>query len=308
MPLMTSREAMEAALLDDPDDLVRHAAYADMLIEDGDPRGDFIRIQLQLEERKLAAKVRKKLEKQSAELLKQHEREWLGPLYDWRRSISAHPRRMIFNISWCRGWFDRIVLNAPDMKCIRKLADAPLAKLVTSLDVHKCPRDSTQLLAKSNWPNLRNLTFFSLTSMNPVVALTSNASLCRLMKLSVTWKDNGRNQELVNWLNALGNSSCLPSLIELSLGDMNLSDDSIDVLLASGIVKKLSVLHLSSSMITDDGALALAAHPDTSKLKTLNLTYNYITEIGIDAFQTLGMEVWFDHQFDGNRHDDEGDL
>lgn len=37
---MTPREAMEAALLDDPDDLVRHAAYADMLIEDGDPRGD----------------------------------------------------------------------------------------------------------------------------------------------------------------------------------------------------------------------------------------------------------------------------
>ncbi len=75
MPLMTSREAMEAALLDDPDDLVRHAAYADMLIEDGDPRGDFIRIQLQLEVEMLAAEVRKDLEAQSAAILKQHERE-----------------------------------------------------------------------------------------------------------------------------------------------------------------------------------------------------------------------------------------
>ena len=55
MPLMTPREAMEAALFDDPDDVVRHAAYADMLIEDGDPRGDFIRIQLQLEDLKLPA-------------------------------------------------------------------------------------------------------------------------------------------------------------------------------------------------------------------------------------------------------------
>ena len=67
---MTPREAMEAALFDDPDDVVRHAAYADMLIEDGDPRGDFIRIQLQLEDLKLPADEREELEAQLAAILK----------------------------------------------------------------------------------------------------------------------------------------------------------------------------------------------------------------------------------------------
>lgn len=90
MPYITTREAMEAALLDDP---VRHAAYAEILIEDGDPRGDFIRIQLQLEDEMLAADSRKELESQSAAILKQHECEWLGPLYysvypeKWRTGI-----------------------------------------------------------------------------------------------------------------------------------------------------------------------------------------------------------------------------
>jgi len=305
---MTTREAMEVALLDDPDDLVRHAAYADMLIEDGDPRGDFIRIQLQLEDEMLAADERKELESQSEAILKQHEREWLGPLYDWRHSISAHPRRMIFHIRWHRGWFDRIVLNKPDVKCIRKLADAPYAKLVTSLEVYKCPPVATPLIAKSNWPNLRELTFHSLTTLNPVIALASNTSLRRLAKLTVTRKDNGKSQGSKNWLESLCGSCCLPSLRVLSIGGMYLSDDSINVLLASGILKKLNALHLPSNAITDDGALALAAHPDISKLKTLNLVCNFITEIGIEAFQSLGINVLFDNQFDDDRYDDLGDL
>src|SRR5438034_1238714 len=40
------REALEAALAEDPDDLASHVAYADYLTEQGDPLGDLVRVQL----------------------------------------------------------------------------------------------------------------------------------------------------------------------------------------------------------------------------------------------------------------------
>jgi uncharacterized protein (TIGR02996 family) len=44
------REALEAALVENPDDLAAHRAYADHLMELGDPRGEFIQVQLALED------------------------------------------------------------------------------------------------------------------------------------------------------------------------------------------------------------------------------------------------------------------
>src|SRR5581483_4800010 len=39
-------EAFERALADDPDDLAGWSAYADYLAEQGDPRGEFMQVQL----------------------------------------------------------------------------------------------------------------------------------------------------------------------------------------------------------------------------------------------------------------------
>src|SRR4051794_38382814 len=56
-PLDATGQAMEAALVEDPDDLANHAAFADWLSEQADPRhqarGEFVRVQLQLEDEEL---------------------------------------------------------------------------------------------------------------------------------------------------------------------------------------------------------------------------------------------------------------
>ena len=44
------REAFEQAILDNPNDLASYSAYSDWLQEQGDPRGEFIRVQLALED------------------------------------------------------------------------------------------------------------------------------------------------------------------------------------------------------------------------------------------------------------------
>jgi uncharacterized protein (TIGR02996 family) len=47
-PKDPTRAALETALFDHPDDLATHMAYADLLREQGDPRGEFIQVQLAL--------------------------------------------------------------------------------------------------------------------------------------------------------------------------------------------------------------------------------------------------------------------
>ena len=76
---LSPRNAL-AALVENPDDLATHRAYADYLQEQGDPRGEFIQVQLALEEPERTTKERQELERRERELLEEHGREWLGGL------------------------------------------------------------------------------------------------------------------------------------------------------------------------------------------------------------------------------------
>src|SRR5262249_25890457 len=56
------QKSLESALAENPDDLAAHSAYADYLSEQGDPRGEFIQIQLALEDESRPAAERKQLQ------------------------------------------------------------------------------------------------------------------------------------------------------------------------------------------------------------------------------------------------------
>ncbi|MBY0458946.1 MAG: TIGR02996 domain-containing protein, partial [Gemmataceae bacterium] len=49
-PTPALQPALEAALVANPDELTAYSAYADYLTEEGDPRGEFVSVQLALEE------------------------------------------------------------------------------------------------------------------------------------------------------------------------------------------------------------------------------------------------------------------
>src|SRR5262249_12341033 len=76
------RDIFEAALARDPDDRATHAAYADWLIEQGDPRGEYIHLKLALEDARRPLPEQQQLRQQAFALLREHEREWLGDLAD----------------------------------------------------------------------------------------------------------------------------------------------------------------------------------------------------------------------------------
>ncbi len=134
-------EAFEAGLLDHPHDPARWAAYSDYLTEQGDPRGEFMRVQLALEDESLTAADRKKLKKAEAELLAAHEREWLGPLAaftvdaekakSWRWEGELPPVRHTFE----QGWLRKVEFTDLTVNQARALAACADARLLRELVV-----------------------------------------------------------------------------------------------------------------------------------------------------------------------------
>ena len=68
------------AILDAPDDPSAYMVFADWLEDHGDPQGELIRVQWELENPDLKTAERKKIAAREAALLKEHESTWLGDL------------------------------------------------------------------------------------------------------------------------------------------------------------------------------------------------------------------------------------
>jgi uncharacterized protein (TIGR02996 family) len=102
------RRSLEAALVENPDDLAAHMAYADHLTELGDPRGELIQIQLALEDEKLSAEQRRPLLEREGQLLSQHWRSWVGDLSLFTVETQEPYERS--TVGFRRGWIDSLTI------------------------------------------------------------------------------------------------------------------------------------------------------------------------------------------------------
>jgi uncharacterized protein (TIGR02996 family) len=143
------RTSLEDALTDDPDDLATHMAYADHLTELGDPRGEFVQVQLALEDATLKAPQRKKLQKREADLLKAHERTWLGPMagfwidkLDWHEDdhgTGESPHQL----TWRRGWVSSLWLHdGGAAACQAAVTRQPLLRYLRDFRILYAHRDN----------------------------------------------------------------------------------------------------------------------------------------------------------------------
>jgi uncharacterized protein (TIGR02996 family) len=174
------RETFEQAILDEPDDLSSYAAYADWLEEQGDPRGEFIRVQLALEDEGRPASERRALQARKRELLEQHERQWLGELaphlVDEDEPETEH--------RWQRGFLSVLNAQCLTMALAQDLAAASSARFLRELRVYgearyyrlvgnedlRIPRVPVPPAVRGHWelieligaPCLRNLRVFQM--------------------------------------------------------------------------------------------------------------------------------------------------
>ena len=80
MSVKSQREMLEAAIAADFDDLAAHAAYADLLAEEGDPRGEYIQLHLALEDANQSPRLLAQMADRANRLFRAPRRDWLGKL------------------------------------------------------------------------------------------------------------------------------------------------------------------------------------------------------------------------------------
>lgn len=129
------------AIQKDPDNYDAYGIYADWLSERGDPRGEFIHLQWQLENPKLTGAARQKVVKQEKALLKKHQREWLGDLAEelldnphkesGHYSFSKNPYRFTF----ARGFLDSLSIGYLLPSVASQIASSPATSLLRTLKV-----------------------------------------------------------------------------------------------------------------------------------------------------------------------------
>src|SRR5262245_46155602 len=134
------RATLETALVEHPDDLATYMAYADHLAEQGDPRGEFIQVQLALEDASLPAAQRKKLQAREKRLLQTHQRAWLGPLAPTLLdgdptglSEDYYAAEQQVDYRWRRGFLDALHVYFLTRRLAQRLADCPAALLLREL-------------------------------------------------------------------------------------------------------------------------------------------------------------------------------
>lgn len=110
--LPEDEEAFHRALHSQPNDLAVWSALADYLQEQGNPRGEFMQVQIALENPILNATQRDELQRREQALLAQHQREWLGELaphvLDTPTVEPDHPPPGKIDVFFRRGWLHTI--------------------------------------------------------------------------------------------------------------------------------------------------------------------------------------------------------
>src|SRR5262249_50103561 len=117
-----------------------HMAYADFLVEQADPtlqaRGEFIQVQLALEDESRPPGERKKLQQREKALLREHQSAWLGEL---ARFLGKKPRAQATLFTVARGWLDTLQVHELNVTLARVLARAPQTRLLRKLVILDCP-------------------------------------------------------------------------------------------------------------------------------------------------------------------------
>lgn len=152
-PRSQNAAALLAAVYDEPSADAPREVYADFLMSEGDPRGEFIQLQLL----RAAGRSTPQTERRELALLKKHGKEWLGPLLgvlvtgEASRGVELLPTELALPqtgyglITFSRGFVRRIgslhlpkhreaVLDDPMMATIEHARSVPrISKSMTSL-------------------------------------------------------------------------------------------------------------------------------------------------------------------------------
>lgn len=144
--MSTLRTVLEQSIVEEFEELANHAAFADYLLDQADiadqHRGEFIRIQLSLEQEATPPGQRSILKQREEELLRLYWNEWLGRLTSHvSEEVSSDNSRPAstgeanITIQFARGWIVEARVNATTMRPMEDLVSSPLARCLQRVTI-----------------------------------------------------------------------------------------------------------------------------------------------------------------------------
>jgi uncharacterized protein (TIGR02996 family) len=134
--MRTTRELLEEAIALNFEDVAAHAAYADLLMEEGDPRGEYVQLRLFLEDENRPVAQLRQARERAAELYRKHEEEWLGDLAPFlvnpNRSV-PEPVAPNVEFTYRRGWVSELHVQEVHGAFLTVLAEAPPVRMLQKL-------------------------------------------------------------------------------------------------------------------------------------------------------------------------------
>jgi len=257
--MTTPRSELLAAILADPDSRAARQVYADLLQQEGDPRGEFIATQLARSVLKTRAGVKALLARED-EILKKHKKKWVA-------FAAAKGARWEFR----DGFAEKLSLDAADL--VRAGTAIFATEPIVELSVWKIDA-LAPVLALPGLARVRHLTLArSRLTADDFAALASAPYLATVEVLDLSESGLGDDG-----LAMLARSQALPKLRDLRLRSCELGPAGIAALVDARWAPGLAALDLFINDIGDAGARAIATSERLPKLASLVLTHNKITD------------------------------
>jgi len=317
---MRLKEALEASLRENPDDLAAHMAYGDLLAEQDDPRGEFIQVQLALEDPSRSPGQRRELQEREAALLVGHLPDWLGPIHAMFTGDDGSPFGLeYFSADRCkyrfaRGWLESLTLDFINDEIVDALGACPAAGLLREFGFANDDDDAPARGRVAALPFLGTMRKFRIgpdddqchvtgTGIAPAIArmprleelylYAHRVEVAQVFALPMPHLRTLHADHLHEYpLEALADNPTLGNLVSLQCSphgrepghdDAYLTADGFTALVRSPHLRSLADLRLRGTGIGDRGIIALADSPMLARLRALDLEQGCVTDVGARA-------------------------
>ncbi len=278
-----SHEGFLQAILNEPDDDVHRLVYADWLDEHDDPRGAFIRAQVEAAGLPADDPRRDELERQAGDLLRRHQDEWDRPLldaagYDPRSGgvlgmigriarffRASWPKPPLYLREYHRGFVD--VVHFDMGKFVERAEALFRAAPIQEVYFELVSARMTDLAALPLLERVRGLhLIYTYLREDALIELLASPHWTGLRTLDMP--GNHLSEHSVRLLAA---STCAKRLATLNVAHTDMNDAAVLALADSPAFGGVTHLYLSSNPFGPHGALAVVRSPLFANLEVLYL-------------------------------------
>lgn len=261
---MTEREQILAEILANPSDMTPRMIFADWLEEQGDPLGEFIRIQLELAQASEDFARREELDERQDQLRRAHEAEWTAPL-----------RGKVTGYTFGGGFVESVEMT--DEQALKYSSELPALIPLRRLIISYGWRATYQLFALPVLSTIESLRM-ERVSLHP--DRRGEFPVCSFAKLQhFAFVQSQLTDGDVKTLLQIS----IPNLVELDLSSNELRNSAAELIASHPIADQLQSLTLYDNQIRLAGALALANSPRLQSLQYIDLERNKLPQKAEEA-------------------------